>query len=165
MKRSLYIYNGGRLKRKDNTLQFVNEEGVSRDLPIETIDDIYVMCEMDFNTSLINILSKYGITVHYFNYYDFYVGSFYPKEKLVSGKLLVKQVEFYSDMNKRLEIAKKFVDAAADNIYRNLRYYNSRDKDVKAYMDDINYLRKQIHSATDIKQLMGFEGNIRKTYC
>ena len=46
----------------------------------------------------------------------------------LSGSLLVKQVEYYSDYEKRLELAKKFIEAAADNIYRNLRYYNSRGK-------------------------------------
>lgn len=50
MKQSLYIYNNGDLRRKDNTLQFTNYEGTKRDVPIERISDIYVMSEMTFNT-------------------------------------------------------------------------------------------------------------------
>ena len=54
MKRSYYIYNNGILKRKDNTLQFQNEDGEKRYIPIETVDEIYVMGEMELNTNLIN---------------------------------------------------------------------------------------------------------------
>lgn len=46
MKQSLYIYNNGDLRRKDNTLQFTNYEGTKRDVPIERISDIYVMSEI-----------------------------------------------------------------------------------------------------------------------
>ena len=34
MKRSLYVYNNGDLKRKDNTLQFTSYEGEKRDIPM-----------------------------------------------------------------------------------------------------------------------------------
>ena len=39
--------------------------------PVERVDDIYVMTELDFNTSLLNFLSQFGINVHFFNYYGF----------------------------------------------------------------------------------------------
>lgn len=164
MKRSLYIYNSGTIQRYDNTLRFINENDEKRDIPIETVGDINIMTEMQLNVSLLNLLSQKGIPVHFYNYYDYYIGSFYPKETLVSGELLVKQVEFYSDNNKRLEIAKKFIDGAADNIYRNVRYYNSRGKDLSNTLMDIDYIRKNIYLAQTIQELMGYEGNIRKHY-
>ncbi len=164
MKRSYYIYNNGSLRRKDNTITFTDEYDEKRDLPIERVDDIYVMSEMSFNTSLINILSKYGVRVHFFNYYSFYTGSFYPREKLVSGNLLVHQVEHYSNLQKRMVLAKAFVEGAAYNIHRNLRYYNNRGKDVQTYIDSIENFRRQIPFAKNIQELMGYEGNIRKIY-
>lgn len=164
MKRSYYIYNNGSLRRKDNTITFTDESEEKRDLPIERIADIYVMSEMSFNTSLINILAKNGVPVHFFNYYSFYTGSFYPREQLVSGNLLVQQVNYYTDSKKRLELAKAFVEGASFNIYRNLRYYNGRGKDVQSYMTAIENLRKEIPKAQSIQELMGYEGNIRKTY-
>lgn len=164
MKKSLYIYNGGQLKRKDNTLQYINFEGIKRDIPVETVEDIYIMSEMSLNTSLIHLLSKYGISLHFFNYYDFYTGSFYPKEKLLAGNLLVKQVEHYSNEEKRLDLAKRILQAASSNIYRNLRYYNGRNKNVKEQMDSIESLKSKLNSAENIAQLMGYEGNIRKSY-
>ncbi len=122
------------------------------------------MSEMTFNTAFINYISQYGIPVHFFNYYHFYTGSFYPKEKLLAGQLLVKQVEHYTDNCKRMKIARKFIEAAADNIYRNLRYYNGRGKDVSVYMSEIDTLRKKIPGTKSVEELMGVEGNIRKNY-
>lgn len=164
MKSSLYIFNNGILKRKDNTLQFTDELEGSRDIPIENIGEVYVMSEINFNTSLVNILSQYGIVTHFFNYYSFYIGSFYPREKLVSGDLLIKQVEAYSDYEKRMTVARKLIESAADNIYRNLRYYNGRGKAVQNIMNEIKYLQMQISSSASIQELMGYEGNIRKKY-
>lgn len=164
MKRSYYIYNNGSLRRRDNTITFIDEYDEKKDLPIERVEDIYVMSEMSFNSSLINILSQYGIPIHFFNYYSFYTGSFYPREQLVSGNLLVHQVEHYSDYEKRMELAKVIIDGASYNIYRNLRYYNGRGKDVKSYMTEIESLRIQIPKSKTIQELMGYEGNIRKIY-
>lgn len=164
MGQSFYVYNNGDLRRKDNTLQFTNAEGEKRDIPIERIEDIYVMAEMTFNTSFLSYLSKYGIPIHFFNYYNYYTGSFYPKEKLLAGQLLVKQVEHYTDYDKRIILARKFIEAAADNIYRNLRYYNGRGKDVSGYMSEVDDLRKKIPSSESVEELMGIEGNIRKQY-
>ena len=164
MKQSYYLYKSGRIQRKDNTLEVVYKDNTKKSIPIERVDDIYVMTEFDFNTSLINFLGKYGINVHFFNYYGFYTGSYYPKESLVSGRLLIKQVEHYSNKVQRIEIAKRFIDAASYNIYRNLTYYNNRGKDLKQYMKEIEYFRKQINLCKDVQELMGIEGNIRKVY-
>lgn len=164
MKQSFYVYNNGDLKRKDNTLRFTSYEGEKRDIPIERISDIYVMSEMTINTAFINYISQYGIPMHFFNYYNFYTGSYYPKESLLAGQLLVKQVEHYTQSEKRIVIARKFIEAAVDNIYRNLRYYNSRGKDVSEYMKEIDYLRRKIPKCEYIEELMGIEGNVRRQY-
>lgn len=164
MKQSYYLYKSGRLQRKDNTLEIVYKDNTKKSIPVERVDDIYVMTEFDFNTSLLNFLSQFGINIHFFNYYGFYTGTYYPKELLVSGKLLIKQVEHYNDKEKRLNIAKAFIEAASYNIYRNLTYYNNRGKDLKDYMKEIDFLRKQIKLCKDVPELMGIEGNIRKVY-
>lgn len=164
MQQSFYVYNNGDLKRKDNTLRFTSYNGEKRDIPIERISDIYVMSEMSFNTTFLSYISQYGIPIHFFNYYNFYTGSFYPKESNLAGQLLVNQVQHYTEYDKRLIIAKKFIQAAADNIYRNLRYYNGRDKNVSDYMKDIDSLRTGLVGVKSIQELMGIEGNIRKKY-
>lgn len=164
MKRSYFLYSNGTLKRKDNTITFVNEKEEKKDIPIEMIGDFYIMSEMNFNTKFINYISQFGIPIHFFNYYTFYTGSFYPRETMVSGQLLVKQVEHYLNEEKRIEIAREFIEGASFNIYRNLRYYNGRGKDVSTYMHQIEELRKQLPNVTKVDELMGYEGNIRKIY-
>lgn len=165
MKKSIYIYNNGELCRKDNTIRYITLDGDKRDIPIENINDIYLMGgTTTFNTNIINYLSQYGVTVHFFNYYNFYTGSFYPREKLLAGKVLVKQVEYYNKNEKRIEIAKELIKAASDNIYRNLRYYNGRGKDTSSAMQEILSLQKSIDHCDTIQSLMGVEGNIRSVY-
>src|SRR3712207_9071580 len=80
---------------RSNTITFINEKEEKKDIPIEMIDAFYIMSEMNFNTKFINYISQFGIPIHFFNYYTFYTGSFYPRETMVSGQLLVKQVEHY----------------------------------------------------------------------
>lgn len=164
MRDSLYIYNNGQLHRKDNSLQFIDSGGMKRDIPIERVNDIYIMNETTLNTNLLKFLSQNKVTIHFFNYYDFYIGSYYPRESMLSGKLLVNQVQYYTDNEKRLIIAKRIIKGASANIYRNLRYYNGRGKDVSSYMHDIQEYRNNIDKATSVQELMGYEGNIRNRY-
>ncbi len=164
MKKSIYVYTDGQLNRKDHTLRFTTYENEKKDIPIEMISDIYIMSNMTLNTAILNLISQYGIVLHFFNYYHFYTGSFYPKENLVSGELLVKQAETYSAPEKRLLLARRFVTGAADNMYRNLRYYNGRGKDLQSAMNEIVSLKREIERAETVPALMGIEGNIHKVY-
>lgn len=154
-----YIFSNGELKRKDNNICFND-----RFLKIEMTDNIYLFGEADLNTKCLNYLGQNKVAIHFFNYYGFYTGSFYPKETNISGNILIKQVEFYQNIEKRLEIAKEIIKSASDNIFRNLRYYNGRGKDVKNQMELIKSLQNEIEKAQNINELMGVEGNIRKIY-
>lgn len=164
MKQSYYLYKSGRLQRKDNTLEIIYKDNSKKVIPIERVEDIYIMTEFDFNTALLNFLAQYGVKIHFFNYYGFYTGTYYPKESLVSGKLLIKPVENYTDINKRIKIAKAFIESASYNIHRNLIYYKNRGKNLEKYIKEIEFFRKQINKCKDIQELMGIEGNIRKVY-
>ena len=152
------------MNRKDNTLRFISEIGEKRDIPINNISEIYFFGEDTLNTRLITFLSQNNVIVHFFNYYDFYSSSLIPRKTKISGKLLVKQVENYTDINKRMKLAKKFVKSAGDNIYRNLRYYNGKDKNTEKAMIEIKFLINEIDGCERIQELMGVEGNIHKIY-
>ena len=127
-KQSYYIFSSGELKRNNNSLALYTENTLKKDIPIERVQDLYVFSEVTYNNKLFEFLASYGINVHMFNYYDYYVGSFYPKEQKISGSLLVNQVKFYIDSKKRIEIAKELITAASFNILRNLKYYKNREK-------------------------------------
>lgn len=154
-----YIFSNGELKRKDNNIYFND-----RALKIEMTSDIYLFGEVSLNTKCLNFLGQNKKAVHFFNYYGFYTGSFYPKESNVSGKLLVKQVEYFQDREKRIELAREIIKSASDNIFRNLRYYNGRGKDLKNEMEIIKSYQLELDKAQDVNEIMGIEGNIRKIY-
>ncbi len=169
MKKNYYIFNPGRLSRKDNTLKFnpVNETGeelAPRYLPVEGIDELYIFGSLDANSTLYNFLGKNDIPVHFFDYYENYTGSFMPRDSLISGKLLLAQTSFYQSKSKRIEIARKFIEGAAYNMNKNLKYYNNRGKDLEPIINEIEGLSQSIPSTTEVDQLMGIEGNIRMRY-
>ncbi|MFT4202403.1 MAG: type I-B CRISPR-associated endonuclease Cas1b [Chitinophagaceae bacterium] len=169
MKKSYYLFNPGRMSRKDNTLKFTpvnedGEEGQPRYIPVEGVDNLYCFGALDANSALYNFLGKAQISVHFFDYYEHYTGSFLPKEYLLSGRLLVAQTDHYVKAKKRQVLAQKFIESAAFNMLKNLKYYNNRDKDTMPQMEKIQLLAAQIPQTTQIDELMGIEGNIRMTY-
>ena len=133
-------------------------------IPIENVDSIFCFGEVKFNSRFLNFLSQNNIPLHIFNYYGFYSGSFYPREYLNSGDMLVRQSEFYLDKEKRLELAKEFVSGATFNILRNLKYYNNRNVELSDEINAIESLTGSINLMRDISALMGIEGNIHQIY-
>lgn len=164
MARSYYIFKSGRIKRKENTLYLESDGEMARPIPVENVDDLYFFGEIDLNTKLLNFLGQKGKNVHLFDYYGHYTGSFYPREKNVSGFLLVKQVEHYLDGSKRLDIAREIVSAAIHNLKRNLNYYKNRGKEVAAAIDTITAEESKLGRASRIEELMGIEGRVRDSY-
>lgn len=166
MARNYYIFKSGRIRRQDNTVYVETEEG-KKPIPVEDVDSFYLFGELDLNTKFLNFVSQKNLPVHVFNYYGFYSGSFYPREYLNSGFLLVRQVEHYSSPKKRIAIAKEITSSAAHNILKNLAYYQSRAKDAEGVAEiklEIENMADQIDGVKDVSELMGVEGNIRERY-
>ena len=169
MKKTYYLFNPGRLSRKDNTLKFIpvdeiGREGTPKFIPVEGVSDLYCFGSLDANSALFNFLGKAGISVHFFDYYEHYTGSFQPKDYLLAGKMQIQQTKHYLDGEKRLKIAKKFIEGSAFNIIKNLRYYHNRNKDLESQLVKIEELNRKVGSTQAIPELMGIEGNIRQTY-
>lgn len=169
MKKTYYLFNPGRLSRKDNTLKFApvdesGKEGTAKYIPVEGVSDLYCFGSLDTNSAMYNFLGKNSISVHFFDYYEHYTGSFQPKEYLLAGKMQIQQTAHYLDSYKRLKIAKSFIEGAAFNISKNLRYYLNRDRDVSLHLEKITAFSQLIDSTTEVPVLMGIEGNIRQVY-
>ena len=136
MKKSMYIFSDGELKRKDNTLFYETEAG-KRFLPVEDIKEIMVFGEVSFNKSLLEFMSQKEILIHYFNYYDYYMGTFYPREHLNSGYMILKQAEHYQDQEKRMALARSFIQGAYRNIRQVLKYYQNRGRELSEVISSI----------------------------
>lgn len=160
MARRFYINSNGRLRRKENTVYYeIEENGQTKKtpLPIEDISAIYLFGETDLNTKLLNYISQYDIPIHVFNYYGYYSGSFLPRKKNVSGSLIIQQAKYYLDEEKRLYIAKKFVEGASHHIKRNLKEHSINTADIET-------LEEEIENSKTVQELMAIEGNIRNVY-
>jgi CRISPR-associated protein Cas1 len=137
-----------------------------RPIPIHDVEAFYLFSETDLNTKLLNFLARHKVPLHVFNYFGFYSGSFYPRQEINSGFLLVKQAEFYGCPKRRLQLAQKLVDGASFNILKNLKYYGaaSRGRDMSPFIEFIEAMRAQIGSTPDVATCMGIEGTIRAKY-
>lgn len=110
MKNPLYITSHGILSRKDNTLYFINED-VKKQIPIHAISEINCFGKVSLRSGALSFLMKEGIVVNFFNKYGFYEGSLYPKIKLNSGLVVVKQSEHYLDSQKENILQKNLLKA------------------------------------------------------
>ncbi|MGC8797024.1 type I-B CRISPR-associated endonuclease Cas1b [Thermodesulfovibrio sp.] len=163
MKRTIYIFSDGELKRKRNTLYFETEEG-KKYIPVENTSELFIFGEVSINKRLLEFLTESEIIMHFFNYYGYYVGSYYPRQHLNSGYMILKQAEHYLDPSKRLILARKFVEGAVENIKKVLAYYKNRGKQLGEYIQKIESISQSLQSCKDTEGLMAIEGNIREQY-
>jgi CRISPR-associated protein Cas1 len=151
------ITEAGEFKKEFDSLN-------KRVIPIDDVDSLMIFSEINFNARMLQFLTKNNIPAHLFNYYGHFSGSYYPREYLLSGFLLVNQVEHYKKHKKRMRLALLLVKGAAGNMLRNLKYYDRRAGDLSSYITQIERHLEQVPLASDIQELMGLEGNIRQTY-
>lgn len=163
MTQDYYIFKSGRLRRNQNTIQLESKEE-KKSIPINDIHSIHLFGETDLNTKLMVFLNQHGIPLHFYNYFGYYSGSFYPRERLLSGILTVKQVQHYTDEQKRLVLAKEFVQCSIHNILANLKQYDRRGKELKEFILKIKKEKDNIANVTTISELMGVEGKSREIY-
>lgn len=164
MKKTLYIFSNGELKRKENTILFEYEDGKKKYVPVENVSEILIFGEVALNKKLLDFLSQKEIMLHFFNYYGYYSGSYYPREHYNSGYMILKQAEHYLDENKRLQLAKLFVKGAILNIEKVLSYYHGRGTDLSSTIDSIAALKKNFQKIDSCEKLMALEGNVRDVY-
>lgn len=152
-----YIMSPGELSRKDNSLCF-RKNGNNVYIPIENTKEIYCFSEVSVNTKLLDFLAQNHVLIHFFNYYQGYSGTFYPRDQYNSGKLVLKQAQTFE--NSRLEIAKAFVLGIGENLLEVLYHYYKHDK--KEVKETIDWLRKAFKSSVEqaetIPELMSIEG-------
>ena len=164
MKQPIYIFSDGKLQRRQNTLSFVDKEGKKKYVPVENTSDIYLFGEVDINKRLLEFLTQSEISVHFFNHYGYYIGSFYPREHYNSGWLILKQAEHYLDQTKRMTLAQRFIVGAVENMKRVLNYYLRRGVELQRVLDAISQASVALTQQHSPEALMAVEGNIREVY-
>lgn len=164
MKKTIYVFSNGELKRKGSTIFFETDDGKRKYVPIENTGELMIFGEVSINKKLLDFLSQKEIILHFFNYYGYYSGSYYPREHYNSGYMILKQSEYYLDNTKRMFLAKAFARGAVANIDRVLNYYSSRGGDLEVPINSIASLKEGLTRALTVEELMAIEGNIRDVY-
>jgi CRISPR-associated protein Cas1 len=222
MKKSLYIFKSGYLKRKQNTVYFEevlniddnfetnnifddplnskssldyenfndnvlqdydnfstsqdleiqeeiedtqkNSKIVKRYIPIHSINDIHIFSEVNINKKFIDFISQNKIPIHFYNYYGYYEGTYYPREFYNSGYIVLKQAEYYLNNEKRLYLAKSILSGAILNSIKVLNYYNRRNVDLNEDINNIESIFSKIKETNEIDKLLGLEGNYKIIY-
>lgn len=169
MKKTYYLFNPGRMSRKDNTLKFIAVDELGKPskpkyLPIEGIAALYIFGSVDMNSALFNFLGKQRVSVHFFDYYEHYTGSFQPKEYLLAGKMQVEQTKAYLQTKRRMHLAQQLIEGASFNMLKNIRYYDKRKTSLEPVIQSLEKYRASIGKSKDVPELMGIEGNCRQSY-
>src|SRR5579884_1298243 len=122
--------------------------------------------EVTLNKRFLEFASQKEMILHFFNHYEYYVGSFYPREHLNSGYMILKQAEVYLDPERRINLARRFVEGAISNILKVLDYYARRkgSHEVENICSNIAELASTLPQQTTTDALMAIEGNIRDMY-
>lgn len=163
MRKTVYMFNEGELHRKDNTIYFQTAQG-KKYLPVEDIGEICVMGEISISKKFLEFCTTNEIIIHFFNYHEYYVGSYYPREHYNSGYMILNQVQHYVDVEKRRKLAYLFIHGSAKNIVGVLSYYDNRGKSISQELERIQGLMEKLDLSMEIEQMMAIEGNIRETY-
>ncbi len=156
MKTNFYITSDGILRRKENTVYFINKD-MKKALPVNMINAIYAYGNITFTSGVVSYFAKNGITMHFFNKYGFYEGSLYPRETLLAGDVTIAQAEHYLNPEKRLFLAKSFVEGGCRNIMKNMGTY-------KLNLNEVENMMKKLKNCDTTNEIMAIEGNIRGLY-
>lgn len=163
MKKRIYLVKSGSLERENNTLVFSTSEK-KLFLPVKEISSLYVFGELNLNKRLLEFLTENNIPIHFYNFYGYYAGSYFPRRVFNSGIVTLRQAEYYLDQSKRLYLAQRFVYGSISNMKTILNYYNNRGVDLNdeiRYLDDFSSRSK---ASIDVNELMGVEGNAKELY-
>lgn len=162
MRKPVYIFSSGRLAREANTLILETPEK-KRHLPVEQVSELYIFGEVDLNKRFLEFATAHGLLLHFFNRYGYYVGSYYPREHLLSGYLTLRQAEHYLDPERRLVLAQRFVEGALENLRRLLQRQEPGPR-VEAALGLLVESLPRVGQMGSVGELMALEGKARETY-
>lgn len=101
----------------DEHILRVNGDKMRR-IPVEDIEGIHLMSGYTLTSGVIDLAAEHDFTIHVYNYYGIYKGTFFPPPVQPTGSLLISQLESFQDDERKLETARAILEAgnAASNV-------------------------------------------------
>lgn len=153
--RTYWLTTPCRIRRQDQSLRIEREGGAPVHIPVTDVRDIVACAPVDVNTAVIALLNRYGIDVHLLSEYGDYAGSLLAAERHASGQTVLAQARAAEDDHRWLPIARALVAACAHNVRRVV--------DRRTLERPYAVLEEGLETATTREQIMGVEGNFRRT--
>ena len=149
MKKVVYLYKSGNLKRKDNSLVLESKDKDDY-IPIEQVDMIICFSEVSLNKRVLALLNKYEVSILFYNFYGNYIGRYAPKD-YKDGRVLVHQVD-------------KYLKASIKNMLSVLKYYRKKGKNLDELIRKLEDLVGMASDIETMNELMLIEANAKQTY-
>lgn len=162
---TLYVLRGTSIQRKDNTLRVTLEDGTRRSFPVQAMSHVVIPTSCRVTTDALALLSRAGVRVSLIDYYGRFCGSVEPAWPHASGEVHLAQARLIFDGKRRLDLARRLVDAGTQNCLSNLRYYLYRGRrELEPAIRRMEAIRKKFGEADSVEALMGYEGQMREEY-
>jgi CRISPR-associated protein Cas1 len=153
--RTYWLTEPCRIRREDNSVRIERADSSPVHVPVTDIRDLVVFDHVDINTSAISLLGRHGVSIHVLDHYGNYAGAVTPSEDMSSAEVIRRQVTLTADPGVRLAVARGLVAATAANVRWAL--------DTDLLDGPLSRLTDQLAACTDTGQVMGVEGNFRRT--
>ncbi len=163
MRRPFHVYSHAQVARNGNIVA-IQADDRTQFVPIESVSEFYMFGEVNTSKRFLELSSKHGVLVHYFNDYGHYVGTYYPLVHYSSGYMLLQQVAAYMDETKRMDLAARFVSGSIRNMANVLSYYSELGADVDAQLQACNAAIDQVRIQDSSEGLMALLVNTKETY-
>jgi CRISPR-associated protein Cas1 len=153
--RTYWLTEPCRIRREGDSVRIERTDGSPVRIPVTDIRDLIAFDHVDINTSAISLLSRNNIFVHVLDHHGNYAGAVAPAEDMSSASVVRRQVALTADPGMRLDVARALVTATAGNIRWAL--------DTELFDGPLSRLSGQLAVCENTGQVMGIEGNFRRT--
>lgn len=105
-----YIFQNCKLDADEHVLRVSGDK--KRRLPVEEIAGLHLLAGYTMTSGVIELAGKHHFTIHAYNYYGIYRGTFFPPPVEPTGAILIGQVRSRLDEGRRVNIAHTILNTA-----------------------------------------------------
>lgn len=163
----LNINRNGELKRVDNSLLFLLDDGGKIGIPVTSINIINIYSHIKLNSDLLFFLNKNNVTI---NFFEPFSGNFFGDFNYTNNKNNAKvlQLQYTKIYNNRFYYIKKLYNNLINNFVEFLKYYQKNlnyGKEITKIIKELKTYQKEIFDLKDELQIiMLFEAKIWNSF-
>lgn len=158
-----FLFKSGTIRKKNGSVVLENDDGDTL-IPIEQIRTLSIFGEVTINKRILELLSKYQVTLLLFNYYGDLVGSFNPENHRPVGKVLNSQVMAIQNPELRNQIAKSIQTYSLKNSLSVLKYYHKKGIPLMDQIVNIEKLIEELQQTLSVEEVTLIEARAKKEY-